>query len=545
MSKPRFLDLLFGVTHRLDSRKLLEPKLLFALTGPVSFLTSISTSGSAELSEQIVAAVRTLIVLASLALLVLLIRHFWLRYVPAGRLSPVWPLAVGFALGVAKVALTMFLEGGEADRWATIASLARLVQGGVLGSWAVLFATAVPSLLSQFELERRALILRETTSVEELLTIQERRDLSSLSDELSRIIEAIKADEKTQLSQFGTVMIREIVDSKIRPLSDSLFKEGNPLAQGFSVRELFDAALRRSPSPWLLALLGLSSISYNLTLVGGAQGLLVILLGATLVWWFLVFLNWAVSRLGIQGNVSFVSLSLTPVVVQFVILGVVTGLWLLDFILWSALALLYLQTSILYSMAKVALSSSAQTRALRQSLPTSESFFALRRRDKANQIHGEVQSKMMSLVLRAESGNEIPRQALISQLQEILELLKEARPQVDTVESGLEKLRSTWEPFAKLDVVTGLSSVSPIEEHALLAIINEGVSNAIRHGLASTVIIRIEPDFLVIEDNGIGPTSGRPGLGTALFEATSTSWSLQSLPNGGARLEVFFSRASD
>jgi signal transduction histidine kinase len=74
-------------------------------------------------------------------------------------------------------------------------------------------------------------------------------------------------------------------------------------------------------------------------------------------------------------------------------------------------------------------------------------------------------------------------------------------------------------------------------------IVEEGVSNAIRHGDATHIIIRVERTIdgallIEIEDDGTGPTDGAPGVGSALLDqAAGGEWSLNRT-DGTTRLRA-------
>jgi len=82
-------------------------------------------------------------------------------------------------------------------------------------------------------------------------------------------------------------------------------------------------------------------------------------------------------------------------------------------------------------------------------------------------------------------------------------------------------------------------------------VVEEGLRNAIRHGGAQEIAVRVErsqPDsapgsegvVVVVEDNGGGPGNGKPGLGSSLLDSVSGTWEL-SATDSGARLHVVLS----
>lgn len=82
-----------------------------------------------------------------------------------------------------------------------------------------------------------------------------------------------------------------------------------------------------------------------------------------------------------------------------------------------------------------------------------------------------------------------------------------------------------------------------IDDRRVVEVIREGLANAVVHGHATNVTIRMAPDgadvVVEIEDDGAGPGDGAPGLGTAVLqEATTGRWQLTAAPHGGALLRA-------
>ena len=81
-------------------------------------------------------------------------------------------------------------------------------------------------------------------------------------------------------------------------------------------------------------------------------------------------------------------------------------------------------------------------------------------------------------------------------------------------------------------------------------VVEEGLSNAIRHGGAKEISVRVAEGqegsapggdvVVVIEDNGSGPGNGKPGLGSSLLDSVSGTWELEAT-GSGARLSVVMS----
>jgi signal transduction histidine kinase len=127
------------------------------------------------------------------------------------------------------------------------------------------------------------------------------------------------------------------------------------------------------------------------------------------------------------------------------------------------------------------------------------------------------------------------------------------RPLDEPIEASLaqcaEEVCSRFDAQLLLEVEPGLSVVADTRE-ALLRILREAVTNALRHGQARTVAVRLhgpDPVRLVVQDDGVGfdasdlrHLSGRFGLISMRerAEALGGAFRLASAPAGGTTVEV-------
>jgi hypothetical protein len=76
----------------------------------------------------------------------------------------------------------------------------------------------------------------------------------------------------------------------------------------------------------------------------------------------------------------------------------------------------------------------------------------LRRRAVANQLHGEVQSRLMALVLQEQGGQQVSSQAAASELDALMEFL-DSRSDVDdsSFEQMMQGLVGRWKGFAAIE----------------------------------------------------------------------------------------------
>ena len=94
-------------------------------------------------------------------------------------------------------------------------------------------------------------------------------------------------------------------------------------------------------------------------------------------------------------------------------------------------------------------------------------------------------------------------------------------------------------------MASALPDMSPLRGAVLFMVIQEAVTNSIRHGLSRTVSVDLRPGdsprrvSLEILDDGTGPLGrrGKRGVGLSFLAALSEgSWSLKVREGGGARL---------
>ncbi len=172
-------------------------------------------------------------------------------------------------------------------------------------------------------------------------------------------------------------------------------------------------------------------------------------------------------------------------------------------------------------------------------------------REAARVLHGPVQSRLTACALaidRAVATDDPTMYA--SALSDAARLLTEPwdwqlEPMDLSLRAEIFAATEPWQGLADVDVV--------IDEHlghghsaanaSIGRLVEEAVSNAIRHGKAVHVRVTVEPADatnlrVLIADNGLGPTAGSAGLGTALItELTEGRWVLSPGKDGrGATL---------
>lgn len=164
----------------------------------------------------------------------------------------------------------------------------------------------------------------------------------------------------------------------------------------------------------------------------------------------------------------------------------------------------------------------------------------------ARVLHGPVQSAINKGVITLSSGTGSSRADVIGEVRQGIEhaLATELRGggRQPSFEQSCADLALTWEDLCQIDF-----AISPIARRALNAdqasasvgwdIIHESCGNAINHGKATWVSVRIpdpQDDVITIDvvDNGIGYVfASQPGMGSNMLDACTIEWSRESVEN--------------
>jgi signal transduction histidine kinase len=166
---------------------------------------------------------------------------------------------------------------------------------------------------------------------------------------------------------------------------------------------------------------------------------------------------------------------------------------------------------------------------------SSDDLNAVRDIDLARYLHGELQAGLIatSLLLQRASNTgdtELARHALRSAANILRQdHARVSHSKISSPQARLEKISAGWSGIAEVRI--NLDWIDVLENQVLndvIALIDEGVSNAIRHAKASTISVtgyRLSPDLhFEILSNGSGMTEQTPGLGTKLFNELTSSY---------------------
>ena len=155
-------------------------------------------------------------------------------------------------------------------------------------------------------------------------------------------------------------------------------------------------------------------------------------------------------------------------------------------------------------------------------------------------LHGAIQSRLVSCAMviekAAKSGNRKEFTLALQQAYEVLDTPLPQQIQPDSIALEVARKVSLWHGLCEFQTEVNLvESAGTSKLSAILGrIVEEGISNSIRHGKATKIEIRVtgrnlEEIEVVIIDNGVGFSKIKSGIGTALLQqATKGDWSLIS-----------------
>jgi signal transduction histidine kinase len=173
------------------------------------------------------------------------------------------------------------------------------------------------------------------------------------------------------------------------------------------------------------------------------------------------------------------------------------------------------------------------------------------KQDIARYLHGNLQSRVMALGLSLqvrEIKDQASMDSALSLSQSLLDspfsefLAQEDRSLLDEVSFNAAK----WDGLLNIDVNIEVADSQPsqIQKRAVGTALEEAFANALRHGLAKEIEIKIYQDGLgvtvAVLDDGVGPRNTPPGLGSRLYDSVATrGWSLKHrLDDEGSILEL-------
>ena len=185
------------------------------------------------------------------------------------------------------------------------------------------------------------------------------------------------------------------------------------------------------------------------------------------------------------------------------------------------------------------------TEELHKTISLFEQKLALEKRAWSRIIHGEVQSALSAAVTRLQRNEKLEPYQLEMVKQDLARAkdnLTNPPKQNTNFNQAFAEIVLTWKSICQINADISARAQRAIDQNqdcreVTNEIIKEAVSNAVRHGQAKQVNVkleRIKDDVLEIEISNDGFKAQRdrtPGLGSQLLDELTLSWSLNNKNN--------------
>lgn len=164
-------------------------------------------------------------------------------------------------------------------------------------------------------------------------------------------------------------------------------------------------------------------------------------------------------------------------------------------------------------------------------------------------LHGNVQSTLLAVSARIDHAAQTTgaeRAAMLdaagSDLHDLQARIAAPPAVVWTTQEALDDLTSMWDQLLEIRLhcsptVLARLDASPSTRTTLIDVVAEALTNAVRHGAARTVDVRIELQgderlTVMVRDDGRARPAGVPGMGSRLLDAVAIDWALHAGPSG-------------
>ncbi|EIC91203.1 histidine kinase [Candidatus Aquiluna sp. IMCC13023] len=520
---------------------------------PVVLIVSLAWSGAATWDQYLVTLLSNILIFGLVLLTSELARRTIFASIRERPANPFLVLAFGAGLGAVVYLLEWFLESSLADL-AALPSLGRLAVFTAAGAILIPAASLLERLRRRSRVRRRINLERVTAPIDQAKLSA---NLALVFDDLSANVSAKFRQLRRDVGLTSRDSLERVIMDCIKPLSKSLAHLSGPTARYFLIRGTTAEALALRPfgTPIPAAFVYAAGF-WLVNVVFGRGGSAVIpalssffLLTITIFFAQLAWSKFALGR-GLLAILVFASIMSIPItsVNQFYLSGsiqlegVVAGL-LLNFVVVS---------SLLVTAALISFRPELQVGEYKNVLQNgkngslNQAFSAMIYRRLSQKLHGAVQSDVLALQLSIDAAQTIDSVELEDEVITIIEKARDEfladaeRPLSNRVTALIDQ----WAFLAEVVVTNSCQDLSPLQESICFMLIQEAVTNSVRHGSATSIEVKLSSEKsgvfnLSVVDNGTGPLakSSKLGSGLSVLRAlTEDEFSLSFNEGGGAKL---------
>lgn len=481
------------------------------------------------------------------------------------RFQSVIPLptvvSAGLILGASKVGITALVAALISQDFSDFGGLpVRLLAGATTGAWVVPVAAITLAIQHRYRTAREV-------AFAEALNQGIAASGNNFSDPAQNRLRAVLAELREAVnknSESPTSLAKNLnylLENKVRPLSRDLWVGPTTKQRDLMVLRLIRLVFLRGnywPLPTTLVLIA-TSAPPQLSSVGLFEGSLRLLTTGAIALGIFLIMQLVKPASEIQGMLVFVlgatTFGVANELVAFLVFGPFGGFSTLFF--GTLNGFLFATLALVLGVLKASLARESDLGVdLAQIL--GKSYFPnriefeqtkKRHRELAGIIHGRLQNQILGMVLALskDDGSRSPEE-LLQEIEQVELAISSSNEPPKTkatrnLNNELAALKKRWVGLIEISLEQEILDEPANEESAaILELAEEAVTNAVCHGLASTISLSItkQPDhwLLVAEHNGLGPRNGNPGLGShTLNQLSGSNWSLTRNQSGvGSKL---------
>lgn len=535
-------------------RAFLDPAAL-ALMLPLMLVSSLLTVNKEGNLESLLGwLVANLISFAACALVVVFLIRVPFRNRDIKPIKIYLVFSVGALLGLIKGAVTA-LVAWRLGFFVDIEQhfLSRISQTTVIGLVSIPALAVLSDFRFRYQEEREKLVLQKVRLALKQNHQEARKNSEDEKVVLLTFIRQAKSLVQDGVSAEAAFLIRNIIENNLRPLSHRLWHLESSKIDDYSFSSLMRLGLSKYPfrtQPMVLVYPPISFL-FLLPIYGPLMSL-----GTTSIATLAVLATYGVANLLRPSNKQvpvwvFVAVNALATAMVMILPTLIfnqdsttwnAGIWLSTFILLFEIGFVSLFVSAMianHNTNRIQLSTLEATDSVKS---------ALENRELANFLHGNVQNRLLAVALMIESNNGEPVK-IVGELERIenslhFGLARQINEPHLSFAASLETLRKRWLGFVSLEFnLIGNQKFSNSLSETLLQLVNEAITNSVRHGLARNIQIQIIQTVLGCEviatDDGIGPKQGTKGIGSDYFDSVADlGWTLEPGEFGGTVLRL-------
>lgn len=529
----------------LGSRSFLDPRFLLFMVSPAAILASIFTADAQTEIEHLIWLAANVLAIAMLVPIIAGFRIAWRAFFP-NFIFPIWSVVLisailGFLKALFTVSWVREISQGELM---TGSLQPNLIGGATSAIGGLMIASACSFLLEDFKNQRELLITAKLLEKLKQTNAGYYQKLDQLSQRIRDLVAKLEAMPGKELPEMELGLVKKLIDSDVRPLASGIYNQLDKTHQSFALSQLAKTALRSKPNAAAISAGVLIMIPRAMEWFGPLAGSLGVIAISLMIYVGLSLGGWFFEKTNFLNPFSFYFLNIiTPQIAVFSLIfgfDVMQGYRLETLVFFLISSTTY---STIVGMVSVAIDSASEIQEDVKAVASIElgveyALLDKQRRALANQIHGEVQSRLMNIVLNSEAQKDTQREMAIRELINIADLIDRGPNQNLGFEQSIQRLQETWGGFTTINIEPEVLTTDKSLHSMLFAIIEEGVTNAFKHGLATEVTVSLKNNTLQIADNGLGPKTNNSGVGTKILNSISSDWSLSAAENGGSLLQV-------